>query len=33
VSSGFASFDFEEAEYVSTDLVKLEILFNGVPVE
>lgn len=33
VSSGFASFDFEEAEYVSTDLVKLEILLNGVPVE
>ncbi|CRK96439.1 CLUMA_CG009855, isoform A [Clunio marinus] len=33
LSSGFASFDFEEKEYVSTNLVKLEILLNGVPVE
>lgn len=33
VSSGFASFDFEEADYVSTNLVKLEVLLNGAPVE
>lgn len=33
LSSGFASFDFEEGDYVSTNLVKLEVLLNGVPVE
>lgn len=33
ISSGFASFDFEESEYVRTDLVKLDILLNGSPVE
>lgn len=33
LSSGFASFDFEEHEYVSTNLIKLEILLNGSPVE
>lgn len=33
VSSGFASFDFEEAGYVSSNLVKLEILLNSAPVE
>lgn len=33
LSSGFASFDFEESEYVSTNLVKLEVLLNGLPVE
>lgn len=33
LSSGFASFDFEEDKYVSTNLVKMEILLNGVPVE
>lgn len=33
VSSGYASFDFEEGEYVSTNLVKLEVLLNGVAVE
>lgn len=33
LSSGFASFDFEESDYVSTNLVKLEVLLNGVPVE
>lgn len=33
LSSGFASFDFEESEYVSTNLCKLEIMLNGVAVE
>jgi translation factor GUF1, mitochondrial len=33
LSSGFASFDFEESEYVSTNLCKLDILLNGIPVE
>lgn len=33
LSSGFASFDFEESEYVSTNLCKLDILLNGVAVE
>lgn len=33
LSSGFASFDFEEHGYVSSNLVKLEILLNSVPVE
>lgn len=33
VSSGFASFDFEESDYVQTNLVKLEILLNGLPVD
>jgi elongation factor 4 len=33
VSSGFASFDFEESDYLPTNLVKLEILLNGLPVD
>lgn len=33
LSSGFASFDFEESEFVSTNLVKLEILLNSASVE
>ena len=33
MSSGFASFDFEESDYVSTKLVKLEIHLNSAPVE
>lgn len=33
LSSGFASFDFEEGEYVSTNLCKLDVLLNGTPVE
>lgn len=33
MSSGYASFDFEESDYVLTNLVKLEILLNGVPIE
>lgn len=33
LSSGFASFDFEEGDYVSTNLCKLEILLNGKPVD
>lgn len=33
LSSGFASFDFEESDYVSTNLCKLEILLNSAPVE
>jgi translation factor GUF1, mitochondrial len=33
ISSGFASFDFEESDYISTNLVKLDILLNSQPVE
>lgn len=33
LSSGFASFDFEESDYVKTNLVKLDILLNSAPVE
>lgn len=33
LSSGFASFDFEEGQYVSTNVVKLEILLNGLPID
>lgn len=33
LSSGFASFDFEESDYIDANLVKLEILLNGSPVE
>jgi elongation factor 4 len=33
LSSGFASFDFEEHDYRSTNLCKLEILLNSAPVE
>ncbi|EIW71455.1 hypothetical protein TREMEDRAFT_73314 [Tremella mesenterica DSM 1558] len=32
-SSGFASFDYEEAAYEQSDLVKLNILLNGKPVD
>lgn len=33
VSSGFASFDYEEAGYEASDMVKLSILLNGKPVD
>ncbi|XP_069487830.1 translation factor GUF1, mitochondrial isoform X3 [Ambystoma mexicanum] len=33
LSSGYASFDYEEAGYQPADLVKMEILLNGRPVE
>jgi elongation factor 4 len=33
LSSGFASFDFEEGEFVSTNLVRLDVLLNGVAVD
>jgi GTP-binding protein LepA len=33
VSSGYASFDYEIAEYEAADLVKMDILLNGVPVD
>ncbi|KAK4689864.1 hypothetical protein P7C73_g250, partial [Tremellales sp. Uapishka_1] len=32
-SSGFASFDYEEAEYVPSDLVKLNMMLNGKPID
>ena len=32
-SSGFASFDYEEDEYISSDLVKLTFLVAGAPVD
>ncbi|KNE68736.1 GTP-binding protein LepA [Allomyces macrogynus ATCC 38327] len=33
ISSGFASFDYEEAGYVDADLVKLNVLLNSKPVD
>lgn len=33
LSSGYASFDYEEADYEPSDLVKLDILLNGKPVD
>lgn len=33
VSSGYASFDYEEASYEPADLVKMDILLNGKPVD
>lgn len=33
LSSGFASFDYVENDYVSSNLVKLEILLNSAPVD
>ncbi|XP_078250838.1 translation factor GUF1, mitochondrial isoform X2 [Pogona vitticeps] len=33
ISSGYASFDYEDAGYQTADLVKMDILLNGNPVE
>ncbi|CAH9092461.1 unnamed protein product [Cuscuta epithymum] len=33
ITSGYASFDYEDAEYQASDLVKLDILLNGQPVD
>jgi elongation factor 4 len=33
VSSGYASFDYEESGYEAADLVKMDILLNGKPVD
>ncbi|XP_042021505.1 translation factor GUF1 homolog, mitochondrial-like [Salvia splendens] len=33
LTSGYASFDYEEADYQAADLVKLDILLNGQPVD
>ncbi|KAK4393082.1 Translation factor GUF1, mitochondrial [Sesamum angolense] len=33
ITSGYASFDYEEADYQASDLVKLDILLNGQPVD
>ncbi|KAK8956466.1 hypothetical protein KSP40_PGU006859 [Platanthera guangdongensis] len=33
ITSGYASFDYEDAEYQKSDLVKLDILLNGQPVD
>lgn len=33
ITSGYASFDYEDSEYQSADLVKLDILLNGQPVD
>lgn len=33
ISSGYASFDYEEAGYEPADLVKMDILLNGKPVD
>lgn len=33
VSSGYASFDYEEAEYRQADLVRLDLVLNGDPVD
>ncbi|KAK8278239.1 hypothetical protein V6Z11_D09G029300 [Gossypium hirsutum] len=33
ITSGYASFDYEDSEYQQSDLVKLDILLNGKPVD
>lgn len=33
ISAGYASFDYEEAGYVESDLVKMNIMLNGKPVD
>lgn len=33
ISSGYATFDYEDSEYQASDLVKLDILLNGQPVD
>jgi len=33
VSSGYASFDYEDAGYRTSDLVKISVLLNGQPIE
>ncbi|KAE8668625.1 Translation factor GUF1-like protein [Hibiscus syriacus] len=33
ITSGYASFDYEDSEYQQSDLVKLDILLNGQPVD
>lgn len=33
LSSGYASFDYEEAGYEKTEIVKLDILLNGISVD
>jgi elongation factor 4 len=33
LTSGYASFDYEESEYQPSDLVKMDILLNGQPVD
>ncbi|KAK4477619.1 hypothetical protein RD792_016863 [Penstemon davidsonii] len=33
ITSGYASFDYEESDYKESDLVKLDILLNGQPVD
>lgn len=33
ITSGYASFDYEDSEYLASDLVKLDLLLNGQPVD
>ncbi|KAJ8775208.1 hypothetical protein K2173_020212 [Erythroxylum novogranatense] len=33
ITSGYASFDYEDSEYQQSDLVKLDIILNGQPVD
>ncbi|KAI8533886.1 hypothetical protein RHMOL_Rhmol10G0045200 [Rhododendron molle] len=33
ITSGYASFDYEDSEYQASDLVKLDLLLNGQPID
>ena len=33
ITSGYASFDYEESQYETADIVKMDVNLNGVPVD